>query len=438
MRFIIKSAANCAGRVGRICDMDRLPDLVLETPLIMMYTKGGSIPHITREVLQMITKESLAIQVPISTVMQSEEVVSEFKTGLGTFIGLSDNLIYCTVQDPVVPTPQGFDELNMVAIFNRAGKHLIDADKYMDIMEAFKPDMYQVLCDGNTNKKSSKKRVQKAAGRTSLFFKKCMERHTNSKILQNKAVLGVVEGGYSDFTRKACAKEISQSPVSGFVIDGLHCNGPEVENLSFEDVKTVIENTLKYLPEDKFRVVQGCWNPEVVLDLVELGIDVFDSSYPFVVSERGSALVFPNHICGKEMNEISTIADRESNRENLVKLFGNSTKSSSGESGDTSLKNEGVDSMLAPHSKYEISLRDKKYFDDFQPLCASCSCLTCKKHTRSYIHHLLITKELLGSVLLMIHNLHYYMEYFKNIRTALQENLWSNFRHCVSGACDKR
>lgn len=40
------------------------------------------------------------------------------------------------------------------------------------------------------------------------------------------------------------------------------------------------------------------------------------------------------------------------------------------------------------------------HFESFKPIKDSCTCLTCKKHTRSYIHHLLISKELLGSILL--------------------------------------
>lgn len=70
---------------------------------------------------------------------------------------------------------------------------------------------------------------------------------------------------------------------------------------------------------------------------------------------------------------------------------------------------------------YEISLKDDKYREDFEPLIESCQCLCCRKHTKAYIHHLLMTKELLAPVLLSVHNLHHYLEFFKSIRTAVKK-----------------
>lgn len=50
----------------------------------------------------------------------------------------------------------------------------------------------------------------------------------------------------------------------------------------------------RHIPSDKIRIIHGCWNPSVILDLVAYGIDLFDSSYPYVITEQGSALIFPN------------------------------------------------------------------------------------------------------------------------------------------------
>jgi len=54
--------------------------------------------------------------------------------------------------------------------------------RYMDIIETFQPDMYQVLCDGDTNSTSSKKRVQKSIGRSFRFFERCIQRHEKSEV----------------------------------------------------------------------------------------------------------------------------------------------------------------------------------------------------------------------------------------------------------------
>ena len=52
-------------------------------------------------------------------------------------------------------------------------------------------------------------------------------------------------------------------------------------------------------------------------------------------------------------------------------------------------------------SKAVVILYDLyRYFDDLTPILSTCSCLACRSYTRSYIHHLLVAKELLAPVLL--------------------------------------
>nr|CAD7440979.1 unnamed protein product [Timema bartmani] len=292
MKFVIQSVSSHSSRLGCILDIERLPGAVFETPLLLLYTKGGCIPHLTHEVLQMVTKEPLCLQVPLSSTVHNQTAVAAYKKGIAEFIGLKEHLIYSTVQDPAMATPQGYNEKDFVSVWSRSGKQQINADKYMDVIESFQPDMYQALCDGDTNLNSSKKRVSKALDRSSKMFWRCLERHEKSEVLKKTALLAVLEGGYNLTSREASAKMLSSCDVAGFVIDGLHNNGPDVELLPFEKIKPAIQETVNHLPADKFRIAHGCWNPETVLDLVKEGIDIFDSSYPFLVSERGSALVF--------------------------------------------------------------------------------------------------------------------------------------------------
>lgn len=51
-----------------------------------------------------------------------------------------------------------------------------------------------------------------------------------------------------------------------------------------------------------------------------------------------------------------------------------------------------------------------------------CDCLACKNHTKAYVNHLLITRELLGPMLLTIHNLHYYKKFFEAIRECIKND----------------
>lgn len=60
-----------------------------------------------------------------------------------------------------------------------------------------------------------------------------------------------------------------------------------------------------------------------------------------------------------------------------------------------------------------------RYQDDFRPLVEGCGCYCCKNHQRAYLHHLLVTNELLAGVLLMIHNTAHYHGFFGALREAL-------------------
>lgn len=122
----------------------------------------------------------------------------------------------------------------------------------------------------------------------------------------------------------------------------------------------VVNYVVKKLPDEKLISVQGCWNPLNVIKLVQLGIDVFDTSYCRILTERSSALTF-----NIEENE-----DEEN---------------------------------------YEINLRDSKFSEDFNPIFDVCKCLACTKYSKAYIHHLLTVQELLAPVLIMIHNIHHYL-----------------------------
>ena len=71
-------------------------------------------------------------------------------------------------------------------------------------------------------------------------------------------------------------------------------------------------------------------------------------------------------------------------------------------------------------SQGEVKIRNSKYKEDLGPLDDSCPCYTCKNFTRSYLHHLDRTKEMLGSTLNTIHNLHFYQNLMRDLRAAIE------------------
>ena len=139
-------------------------------------------------------------------------------------------------------------------------------------------------------------------------------------------------------------------------------------------MKPLLKEVLSILPLDKAKLYLGFCPPQMVIELVQMGVDMFDTSFPTYMAENGQGLVFPN--------------------QNPVE-------------GD-------VDGTRVDHDW--IDLRLDRYKNDFAPIVKNCTCYTCQKHTRAYIYHLLATNELLAPILLTIHNLHHYGIFFETIR----------------------
>jgi len=114
----------------------------------------------------------------------------------------------------------------------------------MELVQVYKPDLYVALCDGDTNINSSAKRVSKAVRRSKTLLEQCLDIHLRSDILKSKGILGPVEGGYNLQAREESIAYLKDKPLAGFVIDGLHNNGPSVQNISSEQIKQVVQHTI--------------------------------------------------------------------------------------------------------------------------------------------------------------------------------------------------
>ena len=149
------------------------------------------------------------------------------------------------------------------------------------------------------------------------------------------------------------------------------------------------------LPENKPRIYLGSCDPWKVLRLVEMGVDMFDSSYAYHAAESGLALVFPNTVPGSQKKEPTSPPE--------------------------TLSLTTQDNSFPSSSNFHLDLRDTSSFkEDFSPISSVCRCHACRRHTRAYINHLLSTDELLGPVLLVMHNLHHYANFFEAVRECLE------------------
>ncbi|XP_014215134.1 queuine tRNA-ribosyltransferase accessory subunit 2 [Copidosoma floridanum] len=385
MRFITDSLSCCSARLGVLTGIDRLPNVSFETPMLLLYTRRGSVPHLTKDVLKKLTAEQQFLLTNLPSTILMTDCVKQFDS-FGEFVGLQEYPFFLGIQDPSEQVEKAHHRNGSVSVWSRNGRTTVTPDKYMDLVENFKPDVYVTLFDGDTDKDSSQKRINKSLCTSKNLFSACYKKHQESDVLRNKGFLGAVVGGYNLQARAESIKHMEGKELLGCVIDALHRNGIETQGITIDQVKPVIEHSLNLLPVDKLRVLNGCWNPSTILDLVNLGIDVFDSSYAFLMTEEKKSLTF---LC------------------------------------------DDCESCMRVERRFMVDLSEKRYKEDFDPICKSCTCLTCKNHTKAYIHHLIHTKELLSLVLLMIHNTHLYIEFFKQIRQSIKDGTFDEYRNKI-------
>ncbi|XP_034025312.1 queuine tRNA-ribosyltransferase accessory subunit 2 [Thalassophryne amazonica] len=386
-------------RLGVLKGLGRTGQYSVEVPGCLLYTRCGTVPHLTHDTLYTLTHLPSVTQVTLSTLAEHQEALEEFKKGFKKFAGLHDTVLYCSLHDPATPYPTGYATSKTVSVWGSGGRIELTMDKFMALQKTVQPDWYHSMADGETWQNSaSRKRVRKSVDRTLAHLDECLLMHHKSQELEGVEVFGVVEGGDILEERVRSARETAKRPVAGFCLDGFQMGSMD-QVLKTELITAVI----KELPEDKPRLLQGVGWPDEVLACVDAGVDLFESFIPFQVTERGCALCFSF--------DISTDPERAVLALNI-----------GSDSADNTEKNRELNHRKTQMTAFEMNLKDKRYQDDFRPLVDGCCCYCCKNHHRAYLHHLLVTNELLAGVLLMIHNTAHYHGFFGSLREALANN----------------
>lgn len=181
---------------------------------------------------------------------------------------------------------------------------------------------------------------------------------------RNNALFGIVQGGMFEDLRKISAEQICENDFSGFAVGGLSVGEPP--ELMYE----VAEYNLPMLPSNKPKYVMGVGTPEDLVTLVGLGADMFDCVMPTRNARNGKLFTR----CG------------------------------------------------------DMNIANSRYSNDTLPIDPKCSCETCKNYSRAYLRHLYKSRELLAYRLNTIHNLHYYLDLMKNIRNAVSNSEYKNFK----------
>jgi len=123
-----------------------------------------------------------------------------------------------------------------------------------------------------------------------------------------------------------------------------------------------------------------------------LGVDLFVTNYPSLLTEHGLALVVPL---------------------------------------DAPFAAAPAEALVDPE---KLNLRDPVYVLDKRPLLQGCQCDACANHSRAYVHHLLNTEEMLGDVLLSIHNTHHWLAFFSAARRMIAEGTLARYADALRAA----
>ncbi|XP_049421076.1 queuine tRNA-ribosyltransferase accessory subunit 2 isoform X1 [Epinephelus fuscoguttatus] len=406
-----------SSRLGVLKGLGRTGQHSLEVPGCLLHTHLGTVPHLTQDTLHTLSNLPSVTQVTLSNLAEHQEVLEEFKDGFRKFAGLHDTVLYCSLHDPATPCPTGYTTNKTVSVWGSGGRIELTVAKFMALQKTVQPDWYQSMADGETwQNNTSRKRVRKSVDRTLAHLDECLLVHQKSQELEGVEVFGVVEGGDILDERVRSARETAKRPVAGFCLDGLQTGSMD------QTLRTqLITAVTKELPEDKPRLLQGVGRPDEVLACVEAGVDLFESFFPFQVTERGCALCFSFDISpDPELAGRAPPAVLELDEER-------------GTAGEMQQNGEvNLDDQMQMTS-FEINLKDKRYQDDFRPLVEGCGCYCCKNHQRAYLHHLLVTNELLAGVLLMIHNTAHYHAFFGALREALASDKLALLKRRVLG-----
>ena len=177
------------------------------------------------------------------------------------------------------------------------------------------------------------------------------------------ALFGIVQGGMYPELRQESAEGLQKIGFHGYAIGGLSVGEPK-------DLREqVLQVTTPLLPTDKPRYLMGVGKPEDILEAVLLGVDMFDCVMPTRNARNGHIFTW-----------------------------------------------DGV-----------LKIRNAKHKYDDGPIDPNCGCYTCQNFSRSYLRHLDRCNEILGSRLNTIHNLYFYQDLMRKIRTAIEEQRLTEF-----------
>ena len=211
--------------------------------------------------------------------------------------------------------------------------------------------------------------IQNSVDRTTRWLERCKKKMQELNSLPDtvnphQMLFGINQGGVFADIRIEHAKRISELDLDGYAVGGLAVGE------THDEMYYILDEVVPYLPENKPTYLMGVGTPANIIEAVDRGIDFFDCVYPSRNGRHGH--VYTHH--GK------------------------------------------------------LNLFNKKFELDPRPIEEGCQCPACRTYSRAYIRHLLKAKEMLGMRLCVLHNLYFYNHLMEEIRGAIDEHRYKEFK----------
>lgn len=190
------------------------------------------------------------------------------------------------------------------------------------------------------------------------------ERCKTAHTRPDQALFGIVQGGIFPDLRQASAQFLTALDFTGYAIGGLAVGETK------EQMYATLDETCPALPLHKPRYLMGVGAPEDIVEAVYRGVDMFDCVLPTRIARNGALLTLDGR----------------------------------------------------------VNIRNAQYAEDPRPVQEDCTCYTCRTFSRAYLRHLYKAGEITGLRLGTIHNVHFMLEFMRQIRTAIAANTFADFR----------
>jgi len=178
-----------------------------------------------------------------------------------------------------------------------------------------------------------------------------------------KALFGIAQGGLYKDLRIESIEKLKKIGFDGYAMGGLAVGEKQ------SDMFKILNETTNYLPKNKPRYLMGVGTPSDILGAVKEGIDMFDCVMPTRSGRTGQAFTW-----------------------------------------------EG-----------KLNLKNSKYQNDISPLDNECDIRGLNKYSKSYLNHLIKANEMMASMLISLHNIHFYQQFMREIRKNVKNGTFLRF-----------